>query len=129
MSEGREPEGRVRLETLKRTNEIDRVSKLGRSYSSPLFVLVCLTVKSGPPRIAIKVSKKVGGAVVRNRIRRRVKDIARALFPRLKRPIECVVIGRQLAPDATFDQMRRELEGLLKRHGVLGNAGRAQPGE
>ena len=81
--------------------------------------MVCLGVKEGPPRLAIKVSKKVGGAVVRNRIRRRVKDIARALFPRLKRPVDCVVIGRQLAPDASFDQMKRELEGLFVRHGVL----------
>lgn len=95
--------------------------------SSPLFVVVCLGFEQGPPRLAIKVSKKVGGAVVRNRIRRRVKDIARALFPKLKRPIDCVVIGRQLAPEATFDRMRQELEGLLVRHGVLPGGKRSGP--
>lgn len=89
--------------------------------------MVCLGVKDGPPRLAIKVSKKVGGAVVRNRIRRRVKDIARALFPRLKRPIDCVVIGRQQAPGATFDRMKQELEGLLVRHGVLPGGRRRDP--
>lgn len=82
--------------------------------------MVCLPVKEGPARLAIKVSRKVGGAVVRNRIRRRVKDIARALWPRLKRPIDCVVIGRNLAATASFDRMRQELEGLWARHGVLG---------
>lgn len=108
------------METIKRGAEIDRASKNGRSFSSPLFVVVCLIVKQGPARLAIKVSKKVGGAVVRNRIRRRVKEIARALWPSLKRPIDCVVIGRQLAATATFDRMRAELEGLWVRHGVLG---------
>lgn len=112
---------------MKRSSEIDRVSREGRSFSTPLFVMVCLGVEQGPPRLAIKVSKKVGGAVVRNRIRRRVKDIARALFPKLKRPIDCVVIGRQLAPGATFDRMRQELEGLLVRHGALPGGRRSGP--
>lgn len=115
------------LETIKRGGEIDRASRHGRSYSSPLFIVVCLGVKDGAPRLAIKVSRKVGGAVVRNRIRRRVKDIARALFPRLKRPIDCVVIGRQLAATATFDRMATELEGLWVRHGVLPGSRRQDP--
>jgi ribonuclease P protein component len=109
-----------RLETIKRSGEIERVSRLGRSFASPLFVMVCLPVKNGPPRLAIKVSRKVGGAVVRNRIRRRVKSILRELFARLARPVDCVVIGRQPAPDATFDRMKQELAGLLGRHGCLG---------
>lgn len=109
-----------RLETIKRSGEIERVTRSGRSFASPLFVMVCLPVKNGPSRLAIKVSRKVGGAVVRNRIRRRVKDILRELFPKLVRPVDCVVIGRQLAPEATFDRMKQELANLLGRHGCLG---------
>lgn len=117
------PKGRLkqpfRLETIKRSGEIDRVGRLGRSFATPCFVMVCLPVKNGQPRLAIKVSKKVGGAVVRNRIRRRVKSILRELFPQLVRPVDCVVIGRQLAPSASFDRMHSELANLLARHGVL----------
>lgn len=113
------PKPAYRLETIKRSGEIDRVGRLGRSFASPLFVMVCLPVKNGPSRLAIKVSKKVGGAVVRNRIRRRVKSILRVLFPQLARPVDCVVIGRQPAPAASFDRMRSELASLLARHGVM----------
>ena len=107
------------LVTIKTSREIDRVSRLGRSHATSVFVMVCLVSRQGPPRVAIKVSRKVGGAVVRNLIRRRVKSILRDLFPSLTRPCDCVVIGRQAAPQATFDRMREDLRRLLGKHGLL----------
>ncbi|MBI4862816.1 MAG: ribonuclease P protein component [Candidatus Riflebacteria bacterium] len=113
------PASRFRLTTIKLRSEIDRASRLGRSFASPLFVLVCLVVPEGAPRVAIKIPRKVGGAVVRNRIRRQVKDICRALFPRLGTPCDCIVIARMASAGASFRQKMEEIQSLLARHGCF----------
>jgi ribonuclease P protein component len=114
---------RFRLITIGRSGEIEFVSRRGRSLSTRHFVLVCLAVAAGPPRVVIKASRKVGGAVVRNRIRRRIKEILRKLFPRLQKSCDCLVIVRTAAAQARFTELSTDLEYLLRKHGYLKDGG------
>jgi ribonuclease P protein component len=67
-------------------------------------------------RVGFTVSKKVGNAVVRNRVRRRLREIARQVIPDRARPdLDYVLIGRQGALERDFAQMRQELVEALKR--------------
>ena len=66
-------------------------------------------------RIGIAASKKVGGAVVRNRIRRRLKSIARELAPQVRPGAEILIGVRTAASTATSAELRAALTECLRR--------------
>lgn len=69
-----------------------------------------------PARVGFTVSRKVGNAVVRNRVRRRLREIARQVIPGQARPdLDYVLVGRQGALARDFAVMRQELVEALKR--------------
>jgi len=73
---------------------------------------------SGPttPQVGFVVSRAVGNAVVRNRVRRRLREIARQVIPgQARADLDYVLVGRQGALERDFSQMRQELVEALKR--------------
>lgn len=67
-------------------------------------------------RVGFTVSRKVGNAVVRNRVRRRLRETAREVIPgRARRDLDYVLVGRQAAIDRDFAALRQELFEALKR--------------
>jgi ribonuclease P protein component len=86
----------------------------------PGFVLQAAPVPANLPPMAVRVgftvSRKVGNAVVRNRVRRRLREIARQVMPGQARPdLDYVLVGRQGALERDFAVMRQELVEALKR--------------
>lgn len=68
------------------------------------------------PRLGISVSKRVGGAVTRNRVRRRLREIfrrSRELFG--THAADLVVNARPSASDATFEELAQEYRSLLAK--------------
>ncbi len=70
-------------------------------------------------RIGIAASKKIGGAVVRNRIRRRLKAIARELAPQVKPGTDLLIGVRVGAATASSDQLRAAVTDCLRRAGLM----------
>jgi ribonuclease P protein component len=70
-------------------------------------------------RIGFVTSRKVGGAVVRNRARRRLREIVRADRPKLQPGCWIVVIAKSPSAAAPFSDMQNEWRNLAKRAGVL----------
>lgn len=67
-------------------------------------------------RVGFTVSRKVGNAVMRNRVRRRLREIARMVIPAEARSdLDYVLVGRQGAIARDFAALRRELLDALKR--------------
>jgi ribonuclease P protein component len=86
----------------------------------PGFVLQAAPTPSGQAlpavRVGFTVSRKVGNAVVRNRVRRRLREIARLVIPGQARPdLDYVLVGRQAAVGRDFATMERELVKALRR--------------
>jgi ribonuclease P protein component len=78
----------------------------------------------GPVRMGFTVSKKVGNAVERNRVRRRLREIVRLSGPgRMQTGHDYVLVGRKAALKAPFDKIAEEFDGALRRV----HAGRAVP--
>lgn len=74
-------------------------------------------------RVGFTVSRKVGNAVVRNRVRRRLREIARAVIPaRARSDLDYVLVGRQGAIIRDFAAMQGELVDALKRLKALAAA-------
>jgi ribonuclease P protein component len=67
-------------------------------------------------RVGFTVSRKVGNAVVRNRVRRRLREVARLEIPeRARADFDYVLIGRQGAISRDFVKLRQELAEALRR--------------
>ena len=86
----------------------------------PGFVLQAAPAPADQPppivRVGFTVSKRVGTSVVRNRVRRRLREIAREIIPEQARPdLDYVLVGRQGALVRDFAVMRQELVEALTR--------------
>jgi ribonuclease P protein component len=77
-----------------------------------LFALLVLPRTEGPARIGLTVSRKVGNAVVRNRVRRRLREAFRRRWATLP-PVDLVCIVRSAAADASWDDLVREVDRLV----------------
>jgi ribonuclease P protein component len=69
----------------------------------------------GPARVGFTVSKKVGNAAERNRVRRRLREIVRLSPLPLTSGHDYVLVGRRAALTLPFARMAEEFEGALKR--------------
>ena len=70
----------------------------------------------GPVRIGFTVSRKVGTAVERNRVRRRLREIVRrSASDDLRSGYDYVLVGRRTALNRQFDQMIEDFRGALRR--------------
>ena len=88
----------------------------GRRAPMPGFVLLVRERGDGDPamRYGITVTKKIGGAVIRNRMKRRFRVLARELLPTLGvAGADHVLIGREGGIERDFALLRGELEKAL----------------
>lgn len=79
------------------------------------MILVCPGSDPGRARLGLTVSRKVGNAVVRNRVKRRVREWFRHEGRALTEGFELVVIARRPAATLTFEQVCGELSGLTRK--------------
>lgn len=108
------------METLKKQHDFDRVYTQGCSCVSRFLVLYWnqapeTGVKN---RFGFSISKKVGKAVVRNKIRRRLKEIIRLNYSRINGGFDCIIIVRNPAVKLDFHELKREVIKLFMKSGL-----------
>mgnify|MGYP002583313937 CR=1 FL=1 len=84
-------------------------------------ILSLVYVRAGKLQVGFAVNKKVGHAVVRNRVKRRLRECFRQQIPSLKNGFY-VFVARPEAADATYWQLEQAMRSLLKRHGLYRDA-------
>ena len=92
------------------------VYRRGKSRSNRTLVLVYL--KSSGLKIGFSVSGKLGNAVTRNRVRRRMREDARLLRDRLA-PGKYIFMARQPAVTASHERLTRDMVSLLEGAGLI----------
>lgn len=102
---------------LRRRKDFAAVYRQGRVQSSQLLVVRVLSNDSQVSRFGFVAGKVVGGAVVRNRVKRRLREAARRLA--VRDGFDIVVGARKPAADAGFEALSSALASLAERAGVL----------
>ena len=106
----------TRADRLLQSGEFQHVTRQGqRAASTAYVVLVISDGASERPRLGLTVSRKVGNAVVRNRVKRRVREWFRRERSRLNAGTEVVVIARREASRLSFEESSRLLTGLTEK--------------
>lgn len=111
---------------LRRREDFAAVHRQGRSWADATLVLRSRRNALGSSRFGFSISKRVGNAVVRNRIKRRLREATRNLV--LHGCWDVVVIARAPAAEADFKALRQSLLSLARRARLLDPSGYNRPG-
>lgn len=105
---------------LRKNEEFQLVFKQGKSFANRQFVVYVLkNAEKKHSRLGLSVSKKMGNAVVRNRIKRLIKEIFRELGDKLEDGNDYIVISRKPVRTMDYSDMKDSLEHVLKKAGVI----------
>ena len=110
-----------RATTLKENYEFRRMYAKGKSGVSPCLVVYCRPNHRAHNRLGITVGAKLGHAVVRNRVRRRLREIYRLNQPRMKQGYDVVLVGRVRAASASYQELERAFLRVCEKLSLLEN--------
>ncbi len=100
---------------LKKRKQFVRVTNQGRKLVASGLILLYAPNDKETNGVGFTVTKKVGNAVTRNRIRRRLREVVRLVLPKFKKTgYDFVVIGRKSTFDRPFYRLKKDFSTLLK---------------
>jgi ribonuclease P protein component len=109
----------ARLPRLTRRAEFLRAAGKGRKAGRPGLLLQALPDTGGPLRVGFTATKRLGGAVVRNRAKRRLREAARLTLGEAPPPgWDLVLVAREATATRPFATLLGDLRGALRQAGV-----------
>jgi ribonuclease P protein component len=111
------PQEAQRLNILRKRSDF-LAANAGRRAATPAFILLVRNREDGDSlkRVGFTVSKKVGGSVVRNRMKRRFRELAREIIPACGHSgSDHVMIGRSGGIERDFGELRHDLTRALEK--------------
>ncbi|MFB3925356.1 MAG: ribonuclease P protein component [Syntrophales bacterium] len=100
-------------ERIRKSRDYSQASKKGQRFYSDHFIVLLHKKEEGTRRLGITVSKKIGKAVTRNRIKRLLREFFRLHKERLPPQQDIVIIARRDVSFLAYADICRELENLL----------------
>ena len=105
--------------TGKENYEFRRIYRKGKSAVSPQLVIYCQRNRRGHSRLGVSVSTKLGCAVVRNRVRRRIREIYRLNKAKMLPGYDLIVVARVRAVETDYQKLDRTYLRLLEQLDLL----------
>jgi ribonuclease P protein component len=107
----------VKPGTLKQRSQFQRVYELGKTKVNSFLVVRLIENNLEISRFGFSITKRLGKAVIRNRIRRLLKEIVRVT--EIKTGFDVVIIARDRAVDADYHQLKSSVLYLLGKHNII----------
>lgn len=104
---------------VKENYEFRRIYRKGKSAVSPQLVIYCQRNRRGHSRLGVSVSTKLGCAVVRNRVRRRIREIYRLNKAKMLPGYDLIVVARVRAVETDYQKLDRTYLRLLEQLDLL----------
>lgn len=95
------------------------IYRRGESVSNNLLVLMWIPASEDILQAGFTVSKKIGKSVVRNKVKRRLREAFRLQIDNVARGYNYVFLARRPIVNASYQDVERAVEGLLSRAGKL----------
>jgi ribonuclease P protein component len=111
--------GIPRAYRLRKSRDFERVRASGRSWTNRWLVLAIRANGLDRVRVGITASRRVGGAVVRSRIRRLIREAVRPRLDQIDGGWDMVFIARVAIASASFHEVDRAVTELLQRAGLI----------
>ena len=105
--------------TVKENYEFRRIYRKGKSLVSPQMVLYWQKTRQGQSRLGITVSTKLGHAVVRNRVRRRFRELYRLHRADMLPGWDIIMVGRVRAAELPYHKLEKQYLRCLAELGLL----------
>ena len=106
-------------DSLRKNRDFQIVFKTGKSYANKLLVMYVKENGTEKNRLGISVSKKVGNSVVRHRVKRLIKESYRLREKVFNSGLDIVIIARNSAADASYQEVESALLHLSKLHQLI----------
>lgn len=104
---------------VKSEKDFDRVFHHGKNSSNHQFVVYTLEKEQPHFRVGISVGKRIGNAVCRNQVKRRIRQALSELKPSIKSNVDFIIIARRPVAQMDQVQVKSSLVHVLKRAGLL----------
>jgi ribonuclease P protein component len=101
--------------------DFERVYRQGTAYRGKLFSVHAFPNELGTPRLGLSVSRRVGNAVTRNAVRRRLREVFHSARPEIPSDLDLVVSARPAAAEATVRELSEEFVRSLRKLGEGGS--------
>nr|WP_325301372.1 ribonuclease P protein component [uncultured Dysosmobacter sp.] len=105
--------------TLKKNHEFRRLYQRGASAAGASMVVYCRKNRLGHNRLGLTASVKLGGAVVRNRCRRRLREVYRLHAGQLRQGWDIILVARGRTVTVPWQELNRTFERLCKKLDLL----------
>jgi len=104
------------INRLKKKKDFEKVFKEGKSFSQGFLFLKINKNKLNISRFGFIVSKKVSKkAPVRNKIKRRLREITRSKMPKIKNGIDCIIIVLSGLENLSFSEIEESINKIFKK--------------
>lgn len=108
-----------RAVTLKKNHEFRRLYQKGASAAGPGMVVYCKKNRLGHNRLGLTASVKLGSAVVRNRCRRRLREVYRLQSPRLRQGWDLILVARSRTAKVSWQELNDTFLRLCRKLDLL----------
>lgn len=114
---------------LTKNYEFINVYRAGRRWSCPFFTMYVVKNHLERTRLGVSVSKRIGKSVVRNKVKRRIKEIIRQNMDNIKRGYDIVISAKPDIVKCDYEKIKKEIINFLRRGRIWYDKKRGSDGD